>query len=280
MVNTVETMDSMTIGITIEDSETIAVEKFLDRNPNVMEDIFLRKATPILINKWLQKNGYCALSDISCVKQPEDNASPLSPGDNDVFFTQLVRNNSKKHLRRDFAKSKYKNVFRTYEPVSISVQNTDERRNSLKEMKIFRSLPPNSNNILSLLIQSKIRLPRIPSKDIDRKREEKHANQMEFFMDIVKDISNDLNIKSLSQKIAANVSVLADADYASVFVVEGKNTSKPSLVSKLFDVHSGTQIMPSSTPSNFIRVPWGKGIIGHVAAKGETVNIANANQVI
>lgn len=271
------------IKITLATPNTSEIEEWLDRNPRAMEDLFLKKADHHIVNKWLVKNGYCALNDLPNSKLSsfsEDNCSPTSPCElkGDVFFTKLSRNNSKKYLRHDFAKSKYRNMFRTYEPTA-SDKNTDDRRNSLKEMRMFRSLPPNSIHILSLLIQSKIRLPRYPSKDIDKKREERHSNEMNFFMDIVKDISNDLDLKSLSEKIVTNVSVLTDADHASVFVVEGKNNNKPALVSKLFDVHSGTQIMPTKTPNNFIRVPWGKGIIGYVAEHGEPVNLLHANKV-
>lgn len=271
------------ITITFDAPNNSEIEEWLDKNPGAMEELFLKKAEPSTVSKWLVKNGYCALSDLPNSKLSsfsEDNCSPTSPSDQkgDVFFTKLSRNNSKKYLRHDFAKSKYRNMFRTYQP-TVTDKNADDRRNSLKEMRMFRSLPPNSINMLSLLIQSKIRLPRYPSKDIDKKREERHHNEMSFFMDIVKDISNDLDLRSLSEKIVANVSVLTDADHASVFVVEGKNNNKPSLVSKLFDVHSGAQIMPTKTANNCIRVPWGKGIIGCVAECGETVNLLQANKV-
>ena len=84
---------------------------------------------------------------------------------------------------------------------------------------ILRSLPPTSVNMLSLLIQSKVRLPRYPSKDIDHKRELRHSNEREFFLEIVKDISNDLDLKSLSQKMVMNMSCCADAEKASLFLV-------------------------------------------------------------
>jgi len=271
------------ITITFDAPDTNELDEWLDKNPGTMEDVFLRRADHNLVNKWLLKHGYCSLNDLPNTKLSsfsEDNCSPTSPSEHkgDVFFTKLSRNNSKKYLRHDFAKSKYRNVFRTYEPTATN-KSTDDRRNSLKEMRMFRSLPPNSVHILSVLIQSKIRLPRYPSKDIDKKREERHDNEMSFFMDIVKDISNDLDLHSLSEKIVTNVAVLTDADHASVFVVEGKNNNKPSLVSKLFDVHSGTQIMPTNTPNNCMRVPWGKGIIGYVAEHGDTVNLIQANKV-
>ncbi|GFO11448.1 phosphodiesterase [Plakobranchus ocellatus] len=204
-------------------------------------------------------------------------SSPVETRCNDSGFFDSARHqrsNSKKHLRHDYARSKKRNLFRTYESSSGGESTLESRRNSLKEMRQFRSLPPTAVNLLSMLIQSKVRLPRYPSKDIDHKRDLKDTNEREFFLEIVKDISNELDLKSLTAKIVANVSCMLDADKVSIFLVDGKCTSKPSLVSKLFDLHAGTSIFPSCTGD--IRVPWGQGVIGHVAATGETVNLQDA----
>ena len=268
-------------------SITKDVEELFRTHPDICEDYFVRNADVTLINKWLSKHGFSNLHDLVDQKErslsnESDEVDPLSPREksNEVFFSKHMRSNSKKYLRHDFAKSKYRNMFRTYEPTSKSESTTtDARRGSLKEMRMFRSLPPNSSNLLSILIQSKVRLPRYPSKDIDKKRELRHINEREFFMEIVKDISNDLDLGSLSSKIVSNLSVLTDADKSSIFVVEGKNNNKPSLVSKIFDIHCGTHIFPSKNSDNSIRVPWGKGIIGYVAETGETVNLLDASKV-
>ncbi|XP_048728565.2 dual 3',5'-cyclic-AMP and -GMP phosphodiesterase 11A-like isoform X3 [Ostrea edulis] len=262
------------------------VEDWFESNKDAFVDIFLRKADIAMVNKWLLIHGYSPATEQSTY-QPKrgslsaDTSSPSSPNDkNDVFFdSRHCRTNSKKYLRQDFAKSKRKNIFRTCEPTMCSAEATTEsRRNSLKEMRMFRSLPPNSVNMLSILIQSRVRLPRYPSKDIDIKRDLRLKNEREFFLEIVKDISNDLDLRSLSQKIVANVSVLVDGDAGSVFVVEGRGTGKPSLVSKLFDLHAGAHILPTSMGDGSITVPWGKGIIGHVAETGETISLRDASK--
>ncbi|KAG9338612.1 hypothetical protein JZ751_025450 [Albula glossodonta] len=54
--------------------------------------------------------------------------------------------------------------------------------------------------------------------------------------------------------------------------------NKKTLVSKFFDVHAGTTVLPSLSNSDEVQVPWGKGIIGYVAEHGETVNIPDAYQ--
>ncbi|KAI8777983.1 dual 3,5-cyclic-AMP and -GMP phosphodiesterase 11A isoform X2 [Biomphalaria glabrata] len=263
-----------------------SVEEWLDSHPDDMQDYFLRHADVTLVNKWLVAHGFNQLPDFpapirnsSLTNLSNESSNPSSPVDtrcNDSGFfdsSRHQRSNSKKHLRHDYARSKKRNIFRTYEP-NGGESTLESRRNSLKEMRQFRSLPPTSVNLLSMLIQSKVRLPRYPSKDIDHKRELKETNEKEFFLEIVKDISNELDLKSLSAKIVANVSCMLDADKVSLYLIEGKAAGKQVLVSKIFDLHAGTSIFPSCTGD--IRVPWGQGIIGHVAETGETVNLKDA----
>ena len=153
-----------------------------------------------------------------------------------------------------------------------------ERRSSLKGMRQFLSLPPTSGNMLSMLIQSKVRLPRYTSKDEEHKRELRTDNEKEFFLEIVKDISHELDMKCLTSRILVNICILLNADRGSLFFVEGPK-GKQTLVSKVFDMYTGTQCFPTSKGDNMMRVPWGQGIIGHVAESGVTVNVRNASQV-
>ena len=265
------------------------IEEYFDKHKDIMNEIFMKRANLVLINKWLLTNGYSPLSEYvpyptkrgSLSNENSKPSSPLDKGANEVFFeNRHARSNSKKYLRQEYSKSKRKNMCRTFEPTS-GVENTIEsRRNSLKEMRMFRSLPPSSMNMLSMLIQSKVRLPRYPSKDIDLKRELRHQNEREFFLEIVKDISNDLDLRSLTAKMVTNSSILVDGDTGSVFVVEDRNNGgHGTLVSKVFDVHSGAHILPTPSSDGSITVPWGKGIIGYVAETRETVNLTDASQV-
>ncbi|ESO83549.1 hypothetical protein LOTGIDRAFT_236563 [Lottia gigantea] len=253
-------------------------EEWFDQNPDAFQEYVLKKADLALINRWLVNHGFHTLQEYISGRlgyNSNEGSTPSSPiiSDGGFFDSKHHRSNSKKHLRQDFARSKMRNMFRTYEPSSSPELGVDARRSSLKEMRQFRSLPPNSVNMLSMLIQSRIRLPRYPSKDIDSKKELRYTNEKEFFLEIVKDISNDLDLRSLSTKIVANMCVLVDADKASVFLVEGRNTPKPSLVSKIFDVHAGSDMLPSLTGDGSMRMAWGKGIIGQVAETGEIVNL-------
>jgi dual 3',5'-cyclic-AMP and -GMP phosphodiesterase 11 len=74
--------------------------------------------------------------------------------------------------------------------------------------------------------------------------------------------------------MVTNSSILVDGDTGSVFVVEDRNNGgHGTLVSKVFDVHSGAHILPTPSSDGSITVPWGKGIIGYVAETRETINL-------
>uniref|UniRef100_H2LUB0 3',5'-cyclic-GMP phosphodiesterase n=1 Tax=Oryzias latipes TaxID=8090 RepID=H2LUB0_ORYLA len=158
---------------------------------------------------------------------------------------------------------------------SVSRMNIKAPRRAL--LRKASSLPPTTAHILSALLESRVNVPQYASSAIDYKYRLKETNEREFFLELVKDISNELDLTNLSYKILINVCILVDADRCSLFLVEGP-AHKRTLVSKFFDVHSGTTVRPSSSTvdSNEVQVPWGKGIIGYVAEHGETVNISNA----
>ncbi|PNF25054.1 hypothetical protein B7P43_G06979, partial [Cryptotermes secundus] len=134
--------------------------------------------------------------------------------------------------------------------------------------------------MLSLLIESKIRLPQCaPAPNRSAKRELLRAQgERDFFLGIVRDVATDLDLKSLSQKTVDNLAVLLDADGASLFLVDGPRGGRQSLVSKVFDVHSGVSkfLLPGGVggpADNEVQVPWGVGVLGHVAETGEAVNL-------
>lgn len=251
------------------------IEAFLDCHPDLFEEYLVRKAKCDQVSRWLKEHQP---SKVSTAEErrgaPRD---PLWPGNPDG----LRRRSSHMELRRNFARSKATTAHRTYdEHVSLSEH---ESQSSMRRRALLRkasSLPPTTAHILSALLESRVNVPQYASSAIDYKYRLKETNEREFFLELVKDISNDLDQTNLSYKILINVCILVDADRCSLFLVEGP-AHKRTLVSKFFDVHSGTTVRPSSSTlnSNEVQVPWGKGIIGYVAEHGETVNISNAYEV-
>ncbi|EFB27897.1 hypothetical protein PANDA_007407 [Ailuropoda melanoleuca] len=294
------------------------VETFLDRHPELFEDYLMRKGKQEMVEKWLQRHsesqgavgprlavaGTSSLAhsggrgsgsvgggtgpNSSANSQPalgggDCGGVPLSPswasggrGDG-----SLQRRASQKELRKSFARSKAIHVNRTYDEQVTS--RAQEPLSSVRRRALLRkasSLPPTTAHILSALLESRVNLPQYPPTAMDYKCHLKKHNERQFFLELVKDISNDLDLTSLSYKILIFVCLMVDADRCSLFLVEGAAAGKKSLVSKFFDVHAGTPLLPCSSTenSNEVQVPWGKGIIGYVGEHGETVNIPDAYQ--
>ncbi|KAK1789665.1 hypothetical protein P4O66_014914, partial [Electrophorus voltai] len=251
------------------------VETFLDNHPELFEDYLNRKGKYSMVEKWL-KTHQASKTPVNCTTEYEKpnmcKDSWASRGDG------LQRRASQKELRKTFARSKAVNANRTYdEHVNSRAQEplTSMRRRAL--LRKASSLPPTTAHILSALLESRVNIPQYPSTAVDFKYYLKEHNEREFFLELVKDISNDLDLTSLSYKILVFVCIMVDADRCSLFLVEG-TANKKTLVSKFFDVHAGTTVLPSLSNSDEVQVPWGKGIIGYVAEHGETVNIPDAYQ--
>ncbi|XP_068101541.1 dual 3',5'-cyclic-AMP and -GMP phosphodiesterase 11A [Hyperolius riggenbachi] len=250
------------------------VESFLDSHPDLFEDYLIRKGKHHMVEKWLKRNPLSKTPPNSSTDEKSRDTSWTNKGDG------LQRRASQKELRKSFARSKAINVNRTYdEHVNSRAQ---EPLSSMRRRALLRkasSLPPTTAHILSALLESRVNIPQYPSTAIDYKYYLKENNEREFFLELVKDISNELNLTSLCYKILIFVCIMVDADRCSLFLVEG-SANKKSLVSKFFDVHAGTTLLPSCSRenSNEVLVPWGKGIIGYVAEHGETVNITDAYQ--
>ena len=103
--------------------------------------------------------------------------------------------------------------------------------------------------------------------------------QSDMLMELVRDIAHDLDVNSLSHKILVNVNVITYADRSSLFLVEGddKNTL---LVSRLFDVTENSTVQDAlHTEEEAIKIPFGKGIIGHAAQAGQPINIKDVYEV-
>ncbi|KAF4103460.1 hypothetical protein G5714_016343 [Onychostoma macrolepis] len=248
------------------------VEAFLDCHPELFEEYLVRKGKCDTLSRWLKEHPP---SKTSPAEEKRGVArDPFWPTNPDG----LKRRSSHMELRRNFARSKAMTAHRTYdEHISLTAH---ESQSSMRRRALLRkasSLPPTTAHILSALLESRVNVPQYASSAIDYKYRLKESNEREFFLELVKDISNELDMTNLSYKILINVCIMVNADRCSLFLVEGPS-HKRTLVSKFFDVHSGTTVRPSSSTldSNEVQVPWGKGIIGYVAEHGETVNIPNA----
>ncbi|XP_032903708.1 dual 3',5'-cyclic-AMP and -GMP phosphodiesterase 11A-like [Amblyraja radiata] len=245
---------------TIDFSE---VEAFLDRHPDLFEDYLLRKGKRESVSKWLKVHKAGRLP-----------GTGLGDEKHACRAEATLQRACQKELRMSFARSRTMTCHHTYDEVVVVRAPSPGRRALLRKAS---SLPPTSAHLLNDLLESRVSAPQHASAASHHKRSLKQANEREFFLELVKDISNELDLASLSYKILINLCIMVDADRCSLFLVEGPSHKK-RLVSKLFDVHSGTTVVPSSSMenSNEVQVPWGKGIIGYVAEHGETINMPDA----
>ncbi|XP_056156200.1 cGMP-specific 3',5'-cyclic phosphodiesterase [Lampris incognitus] len=93
-------------------------------------------------------------------------------------------------------------------------------------------------------------------------------------LELVKDVSSHLDVTALCHKIFLHINELIAADRYSLFLVGEDSSNTKFLVSRLFDVAEGSTLEESS--NSCIRLDWNKGIVGHVAATGQALNIKNA----
>lgn len=80
----------------------------------------------------------------------------------------------------------------------------------------------------------------IARSSICNRRRLANLNEAELFMELIRDVANELDIDVLCHKILVNVGLLTHADRGSLFLAKGPATNR-YLVAKLFDVtqHTG-----------------------------------------
>ncbi len=114
-----------------------------------------------------------------------------------------------------------------------------------------------------------------------RKDKEFYAglSDKELLLELIRDVSCELDVDVLCHKILVNVCILTKGDRGSLFLAKGPK-DKRVLVSRLFDVTSDSNLTESLvTEEKQIRVPFGTGIAGTVAQTKETINLKDAYAV-
>lgn len=219
-----------------DQEEAESVESWLDEHPSFVYDYFVRKATRYMVDSWL-------LSHASQGVAHEATSSPTSPtSKSNSGATTPVRKISAHEFERG-------GLLRPI--VSTTVDGVPTFLSLSGDASSFPTSRPNRKS----------------------KRELQALDERQMIFELVKDICNDLDIRSLCHKILQNVSILTKADRCSLFLVWGdKGSPNRCLVSQLFDVSSDSTLQQMKEKEE-IRLPWGKGILGYVAEKGESVNI-------
>ncbi|XP_026467286.1 cGMP-specific 3',5'-cyclic phosphodiesterase [Ctenocephalides felis] len=119
-------------------------------------------------------------------------------------------------------------------------------------------------------------LAALPTTGLSRERWQ-HLEEGDLFMELIRDIANELDIDVLCHKILVNVGLLTHADRGSLFLAKGDPTDR-YLVPKLFDVTQDTLLEDAlrKARAEEIRIPFGVGIAGSVAQTKEIINLKDA----
>ncbi|XP_022315399.2 dual 3',5'-cyclic-AMP and -GMP phosphodiesterase 11-like isoform X1 [Crassostrea virginica] len=227
-------------GASERNEEYERMEKWLDDHPEFTHDYFARKAKRSMVDGWLLAQ---ALSHSPNLKQPETSNSSGSNSRNNSGTNTPVRKISAQEFDRGD----------TLNPI---VSTVDGARTFLG--------PSTSQTSVTNKLH---RRPRTELKTLDEK---------ELMYELVIDICNELDVNSLCHKILQNVCILLNADRCSLFLVHGREGEERFLEAKLFDVSADTTLEEVCENREAIRIPWGTGIIGHVAQTGELLNIPDA----
>ncbi|EFN82779.1 cGMP-specific 3',5'-cyclic phosphodiesterase isoform X2 [Harpegnathos saltator] len=118
---------------------------------------------------------------------------------------------------------------------------------------------------------------RTHSSLMGRREELGRLDESDLFMELIRDVANELDINVLCHKILVNVGLLTHADRGSLFLAKGPLEDR-YLVAKLFDVTQDTELEEAvqRAKNEEIKIPFGVGIAGYVAQTKEIINIKDA----
>lgn len=240
--------------------------------------------------------------------------SESTSSDEGIVPPARQRSGSRQYLRQDFARARSKAVFSTWAgatdadedrqgqldigPTSPSDLSGSEpgNFNGRRRLRRASTVPPPQLHVtaLSQLLESKIpRLPHRPSITKEAKLKLRSANEREFFLALVKDISNDLDLDSLREKITSNVTLLVDADNGSIFLKEGpqsnfvsKPTCSTACSSPVFKfpphienlIPRGSSYDDESSKQEPLVVICGEGIVGRTAESGKGLRVESCKK--
>nr|XP_046911177.1 cGMP-specific 3',5'-cyclic phosphodiesterase-like isoform X3 [Dermatophagoides farinae] len=231
------------------------VRKYLNENYNFSRDWFIENANGDIIREWF-----------NCRKK----SSNISEKDEQT-------NNGNRWLMKNLSILSNQ----------LSTSNTSEQRdpNSITKELL--------DNILDRNFRKSANSEKIRVTTSEKRRKLVGLSEEQLLVELIIDIINELDVDILCHKILTNVSVLINCDRASLFLAKG-NRKNRYLVAKLFDVTPDSQLQDAlvvSDNNNYNNnnnnsggrpkvppIPFGTGIVGHVAKTKESVNIKNVYQ--
>ncbi|RWS26377.1 dual 3':5'-cyclic-AMP and -GMP phosphodiesterase 11-like protein, partial [Leptotrombidium deliense] len=220
------------------------MEAWLDEHPRFVHDYFIRKASRRMVDAWLLAHTITHSAGTS-VGTSSSASAPASGATTPV---------------RKISATEFEKGGLFLRPMVSTTQDGTPT---------FLPIPSPDGNCTT---ENSIKPPRKTRKELEA------LDEKQLIFELVKDICNDLDVKSLCHKILQNVSVLTNADRCSLFLVRGeKGDPSRHFVSTLFDVSSNSTL-EQVEKNEQVKIPWGTGIVGYVAQSGESVNIPDCYQ--
>ncbi|KAG7297248.1 cGMP-specific 3'-5'-cyclic phosphodiesterase [Plutella xylostella] len=199
-------------------------------------------------------------------KEVIDRPSPDECSDDDLNEIKRILESKPKVLER------YLRECATVEEVNRVHSVTSTGPLSPRPNYEARSTSVTSDLFQLWLASSPVKRSRSPSASAQRQLDE-----ADLFMDLIKDVANELDIDVLCHKILVNVCLLTSADRGSLFLAKGTPPHRV-LQAKLFDVTRDTDLHDAlrTARSQEIRIPFGVGVAGLAAQTKCPINIKNA----
>ncbi|XP_055386324.1 dual 3',5'-cyclic-AMP and -GMP phosphodiesterase 11-like isoform X2 [Condylostylus longicornis] len=286
------------------DAEYANMEAWMDENQEFVQDYFLRKATRQLVDAWLVSHATSAGNDVVGSPTQNNGQQNCSSRSGSGATTPVRKISAHEFERGGLVKPIVNTIDGTPTFLSIgfphnnnphtyhhssSASNSYHYPNDCATNQSYSTSTSSNSSINSGYIKNSCNNTNCNHHIISgasnrpqrlSRNELKHLDEKELIFELVKDICDELDIRSLCHKILQNVSILLNADRGSLFLVQSKcdrikGISKKCLVSKLFDVCPKSTVEEMEN-QNEVRVNWGTGIAGHVAESGEPVNIPDA----
>uniref|UniRef100_A0A3Q3L5B4 Phosphodiesterase n=1 Tax=Mastacembelus armatus TaxID=205130 RepID=A0A3Q3L5B4_9TELE len=240
-------------------SESERMEAWLDDHLEFTHSYFIRKASREMVNAWFAERVYniqpsASKENPSQQRAHQSSTEPAPPSTSTILPPTL---------------SLLDNRSPSPATVPSPAPGTPTRKISASEFD--RPLRPivvkDSEGSLTFLSDSE-------RETVPLRGTSNGGDRCARLLELVKDVSSHLDVTALCHKIFLHINELIAADRYSLFLVGEDSSNRKFLVSRLFDVAEGSTLEESS--SSCIRLEWNKGIVGHVAATGQPLNIKNA----
>ncbi|XP_055756393.1 cGMP-specific 3',5'-cyclic phosphodiesterase-like isoform X1 [Salvelinus fontinalis] len=261
------------------------MEAWLDDHLEFAHSYFVRKATREMVNAWFAERVHSI--------QPSSSSSSSSSSKETLTPQRPTQPSDSPCLAFSLPPSLGLNDGRSPSPAPSPAPSTPTRKISASEFD--RPLRPivvkDAEGSLTFLCDAEpdrgdIRTPMpfrtqqggvgfgIPTGMMDEVGSARGLDRCARLLELVKDVSSHLDVTALCHKIFLHINELIAADRYSLFLVGEDSSNRKFLVSRLFDVAEGSTLEEVS--NSCIRLEWNKGIVGHVAATGQPLNIKNA----